>query len=201
MQYAEAYWSRGVAWSWKGEYDKAIEDYSEAIRINPEHATAYNNRGVAWSWKGEYDKAIVDCTEAIRLDPQCLAAQRNLDCFWEAIKAEQDPKPQDIKDKLASKAEQDDAESDCTAPIAFGPPHVAPLNNGGNNGGGTSAKNWVIASLSAFLVAACLTLILGTGREVIRESNKAAPEQPTPTPLAQQTTKRAPQTAKLLVDK
>ena len=45
---AEAYYNRGIAYGDKGEYDKAIEDYSKAIELNPEYAEAYNNRGNAY---------------------------------------------------------------------------------------------------------------------------------------------------------
>jgi tetratricopeptide (TPR) repeat protein len=53
----------------KDEHDKAIADYTEAIRLDPKNALAYYHRGVAYGNKGEHDKAIADCTEAIRLTP------------------------------------------------------------------------------------------------------------------------------------
>ena len=43
-----------------GQYDRAIADYTEAIRINPNDATAYNNRGVAYEKKGDKTKAEKD---------------------------------------------------------------------------------------------------------------------------------------------
>ena len=51
------------------EYDKAIADFNEAIRLDSRLASAYAGRGDAWSANYEYDKAVVDYTEAIRLDP------------------------------------------------------------------------------------------------------------------------------------
>ena len=55
-----AYNNRGLAWESKKECDKAIADYSEAIRLVPQNARAYSNRGDVWSAKRNYDKAIVD---------------------------------------------------------------------------------------------------------------------------------------------
>jgi tetratricopeptide (TPR) repeat protein len=54
-----------------GDRDKAIADYTEAIRLAPKCAEAYTNRGISYYEKGEQDKAIADYTEAIRLDPKC----------------------------------------------------------------------------------------------------------------------------------
>ena len=61
----------------KGDYDQAIADYTEAIRLNPEYAEAYCNRGVAYWEKGNDDKAIADFTEAIRLNPEYARAYQN----------------------------------------------------------------------------------------------------------------------------
>ena len=67
---AAEYSKRGGVWFWKGENDKAIADYTEAIRLDPKDPIAYSSRGGAWYNKGENDKAIADCTEANRLDPK-----------------------------------------------------------------------------------------------------------------------------------
>ena len=53
-----------------GEHDKAIADYSEAIRVDPKEADAYINRGSVFESKGELDRAIADFSQAIRLDPK-----------------------------------------------------------------------------------------------------------------------------------
>ena len=54
----------------KREWNKAIADFTEAIRLNPRLALAYGGRGFAYSQKDDWDKAIADCTEAIGLDPK-----------------------------------------------------------------------------------------------------------------------------------
>ena len=64
------YYNRGLAYRGEGDYDRAIQNYDEAIRINPEAADAYNSRGDAYHGKGDYDQAIRDYDEAIRIDSQ-----------------------------------------------------------------------------------------------------------------------------------
>ncbi len=51
------------------EIEMAIEAYSHAIDLNPEHADAYNNRGVAYLYKGKFDLAIADFNIAVKLAP------------------------------------------------------------------------------------------------------------------------------------
>ncbi len=69
-----AYNNRGNAFSSKGEYDRAIQDYDQSIKLNPNYARAFNNRGVAYQKKGEYDRAMNDFDESIKLNPQYASA-------------------------------------------------------------------------------------------------------------------------------
>ena len=69
---AAAFYNRGIAWADKGEFDRAITDYNEAIRIDPKYASAYHNRANAWKEMGEYDRGIADLDEAIRLSPDAV---------------------------------------------------------------------------------------------------------------------------------
>ncbi|HEV3300484.1 MAG TPA: tetratricopeptide repeat protein [Planctomycetaceae bacterium] len=71
---AQAYAIRGKIWHEKHEHDKALADWKEAIRRDPNDPLAYVERGSAWFDEKEYDKAIADCNEALRLDPKCGAA-------------------------------------------------------------------------------------------------------------------------------
>ncbi len=79
---AFCYNSRGIAWYHKGDYDKAIADFTKAIELKPDDAEAFNNRGNAWRGKGENDKAIVDFTKAIELKPRFAAAFYNRGNAW-----------------------------------------------------------------------------------------------------------------------
>ena len=64
-----AYINRGIAYHTKREYDRAIQDYDEAIRLDPEYALAFADRGSTYRLKGRYDRALQDYDEAIRLNP------------------------------------------------------------------------------------------------------------------------------------
>jgi tetratricopeptide (TPR) repeat protein len=72
-----AYNNRGVAYRLKGEYEKSIEDFDEAVKLRPNFANAFNNRGVAYRNKGDLDHALADYDQAIRLKPDYLAAFYN----------------------------------------------------------------------------------------------------------------------------
>jgi lipoprotein NlpI len=66
---AAAYYNRGSAWRDRGELDKAIADYGEAIAREPNHPDAYANRGIAYRINGDLAKAIADYGEVLRLNP------------------------------------------------------------------------------------------------------------------------------------
>src|SRR5262249_53212668 len=51
------------------DYDRAIADFSEAIRLNPRSKDTYLARGDSYKDKHDHDRAIADYGEAIRLDP------------------------------------------------------------------------------------------------------------------------------------
>ncbi|MDR0684122.1 MAG: tetratricopeptide repeat protein [Spirochaetaceae bacterium] len=60
---------RGDAYADKKDYDRAIEEYTQAILLDPDNAYAYHSRGDAYYWEDDYDRAIADYDQAIRLDP------------------------------------------------------------------------------------------------------------------------------------
>ena len=81
---AVAFTNRGIAYAGKKDYDRAIADFNEALKINPNLAMAYNNRGSAVQSKGDYDRAIADYNEAIRIDPNYAVAYSNRGNLFEA---------------------------------------------------------------------------------------------------------------------
>ena len=108
-----AYNLRGFAWNDKGEYDNAIIDYTEVIRLDSTYASAFNFRGVAWDSKGEYGNAIKDFNEAIRLDPKYILGYYNRGNTW------------------TKKGDYDNAIKDFTEAIRLDPKYVNAYNNRG----------------------------------------------------------------------
>lgn len=66
---ATAYNNRGNAYTARSDYDRAIADFDQSIKLNPAYVKPLNNRGVAYLRKGEYDLAIEAFDEAIKLNP------------------------------------------------------------------------------------------------------------------------------------
>ncbi len=72
----------GDSWSRKGEHDKAIKDFDEAIRLDPRQAHSFQFRGMEWYSKQDYDKAISGFDQAIRLDPNKQFSYLNRGWAW-----------------------------------------------------------------------------------------------------------------------
>jgi Flp pilus assembly protein TadD len=83
---AAAYYNRGVAHYGKKDYDWAIADFSESIRLDPRFADAYGNRASVYLLKKEYDKAIQDSDTALRLNPRHPVAANNRGSAYAAKK-------------------------------------------------------------------------------------------------------------------
>jgi tetratricopeptide (TPR) repeat protein len=61
---------RGWSYHELGDLDRALADYSEKIRLQPEAADGYGWRGSAYLDQGDYPNALADYTRAIELDPE-----------------------------------------------------------------------------------------------------------------------------------
>jgi tetratricopeptide (TPR) repeat protein len=69
--------ARGFAYAAKGDSERAIAAYSEAIRFDPKDAAAYINRASAYGARRDNDRAIADYSEVIRLNPKSVEAYNN----------------------------------------------------------------------------------------------------------------------------
>jgi tetratricopeptide (TPR) repeat protein len=110
---ATAYNARGVAYYQSGEYETALQDIEQAIRIYPKLAKAYYNRGIVDRAKGDLDKALADFSDAIRLDPKYVMSLNNRGLVYDA------------------KGDYDRAIADFNEAIRLDPKYAFALNNRG----------------------------------------------------------------------
>ena len=96
-----------------GNYDRAIDEFTEVIKIDPKFDRAYTNRGILWMEKGEYDRAIEDCTHAMELNPNQFQAYSCRGNAWRY------------------KGEYDRAISDHTKAVELNPQNARIYNNRG----------------------------------------------------------------------
>jgi tetratricopeptide (TPR) repeat protein len=66
---AIAFYNRGGIYKERKDYDRAIADYSEAIKLDPQYVNAFLNRGVAYDAKGDSDASAADFGRVIELKP------------------------------------------------------------------------------------------------------------------------------------
>ena len=147
LSLAIAYGRRGNAFHDKGEYDRAIADYTKAIEIDQKGLVAYNNRGIAYRAKGDNDSAIADYTRAIAIDPDFAGAYNNRGIAYRA-KGDNDraiaehTSAIEIDPELASayynralayraKDDNDNAIKDATVTIEINPRHAGAHFNRG----------------------------------------------------------------------
>jgi protein O-mannosyl-transferase len=59
--------NRGVEYGKRQQWDKALQDYNTAIKLNPDFGPAYVNRGIAYNNLNIWDSVIPNYTHALRL--------------------------------------------------------------------------------------------------------------------------------------
>lgn len=81
---ANAYYNRGLAHSMKREFDPAIADLSQTVKLNPGDAEALDERGADYFGKSQFDLALADFSQSIRLDPKAFKAYYNRGTVYNA---------------------------------------------------------------------------------------------------------------------
>lgn len=66
---AVQFYNRGIAWRRRGDNDNAIADYTEAIRLNPNHVSAFKNRGHAYFYAANFGAAASDFARNLQEKP------------------------------------------------------------------------------------------------------------------------------------
>jgi tetratricopeptide (TPR) repeat protein len=64
------------------DYDHAIADFDEVLKVYPTNARAYYGRGLCWQYKREFAKALADFNHVIRLNPRNWEAYNRRAWIW-----------------------------------------------------------------------------------------------------------------------
>ena len=73
---------QGVVLFKKNQYQKAIDTFSELIKLVPDHADAFKNRGVSYMKLEKFDLAIADFQMAKKIFPKLQGLYSNLGVAW-----------------------------------------------------------------------------------------------------------------------
>jgi len=77
---------RGIYYDKKGDYSKAIADYTSAIEKRIDFAHAYRNRGLTYWIMKQFENALDDFNEALCLFPEVDPSAKEIQWTKECIK-------------------------------------------------------------------------------------------------------------------
>ncbi|WP_414625015.1 tetratricopeptide repeat protein [Calothrix sp. CCY 0018] len=77
LQEAAIYFNSGIKLLEQGDYQGAINYFTQAIQINPELVAAYYNRAIARHQLQQYQKAIANFTKVIQINHKITIAYNN----------------------------------------------------------------------------------------------------------------------------
>ncbi|MBN1436014.1 MAG: tetratricopeptide repeat protein [Sedimentisphaerales bacterium] len=100
--HAAAYNLLGICYYLRGRYEPALENFDQAIDIEPRRAAFYSNRGIIHRRLGNFDQAQADYQQALTLDPQNNYAHNNLG--WLLLLQSQDQSPHTYDPRMAEQA-------------------------------------------------------------------------------------------------
>ena len=75
---ADDHYRAGYRFFDEGDYDKAIEEYNKAIKIDPNHINSHLNLGEAYYQKGMYEQAKKEYEYVLKLNNMHMKAHFNL---------------------------------------------------------------------------------------------------------------------------
>jgi tetratricopeptide (TPR) repeat protein len=68
-----AYYARGLVYQDLLQNEKAVENFTEALKTNPNNAAWLEGRAFSYCTMGDFSKALIDCNKAIEASPNHLA--------------------------------------------------------------------------------------------------------------------------------
>ena len=82
---AGAFIERGNAYTKTGQGELAIQDFTQAIKLDPKSSVAFNNRGNALKNKKRYEEALADLSRALELTPMNTMVYNNRASAYRAM--------------------------------------------------------------------------------------------------------------------
>jgi tetratricopeptide (TPR) repeat protein len=79
---AEAFNNRGMIYMERGDYDLALSDFNESIKLRPNHPDAYNNRSVVYFNKKKMNEALENNSIVLSIDSAHPQGASNRGCFY-----------------------------------------------------------------------------------------------------------------------
>ncbi|MDY6863123.1 MAG: CHAT domain-containing protein, partial [Thermodesulfobacteriota bacterium] len=92
----------GRIYAEQGNYDKALEFYTKAVKYDPGNAQAFSNKGALLKKQGRPEEALLAYKKASELDPKDYVSKLMLKKTLEEQKLKKDKKRQERIDKLVS---------------------------------------------------------------------------------------------------
>ena len=77
IPFAQTHFMAGARFYREGEFQKAVEEYTAILELEPGNTKAYGNRGLAYTQLGEIALAIDDFSRLIEIDPEDAKAYYN----------------------------------------------------------------------------------------------------------------------------
>ena len=83
MEIIKEHFNRGLRYSFSKNYDGAIKEFQEVLKLDPNSAEAYNNIGFAYFDKGDINNAIIQHKKALEINPDFANAYYGLALAYE----------------------------------------------------------------------------------------------------------------------
>jgi tetratricopeptide (TPR) repeat protein len=80
-----------------GDYQGAVEAFTQLLELNPKDAEAYYNRGLALAQLEQYEKAIADYTEVLQRKPDDAEAYYNRGLSHAQLEGSEEEAIQDLQ--------------------------------------------------------------------------------------------------------
>lgn len=85
-QEARLSFDRGAAYLEKNDYDNAIKEFDQAIKLDPKQYDAWQRRGLSYQQKGQLDEALDDYSQALSLNPTDTATVKAMEDIARKLK-------------------------------------------------------------------------------------------------------------------